>query len=194
MKKVLHQLKNQRPTNQYLRTVIVLFFFFTFSISYEGIAQERQVGSKTRQKMEAEQKENLNAIRDSLARAEGPEFKFADKAEKDIGTGRYDRFVSFDFGEVVEGQIVEHDFNFTNVGNEALIIENALASCGCTVPEYSKEAIAPGASGKIKVSFNTTGRTGLQSKSITVNSNARVPQKVLMIKALVKERAEADSE
>ena len=62
-------------------------------------------------------------------------------------------------------------FEFKNTGNEPLIISNAKGSCGCTVPEWSKEPIAPGATGSIRVKYDTK-RPGPINKSITIDSNA----------------------
>ncbi|MEE1885229.1 DUF1573 domain-containing protein [Pedobacter flavus] len=76
------------------------------------------------------------------------------------------------FGSVAEGTKVTHTFNFKNTGKSPLIIEDASASCGCTVPEYSNNPIQPGQSGVIKVVFDTQGRAGLNDKVITVLSNA----------------------
>ena len=80
-----------------------------------------------------------------------------------------------DFGEVQEGEVVEHTFTFTNEGEGPLIISNAQGSCGCTVPDWPRQPIAPGQKGQIKVSFNSTGRAGRQDKRVTLTTNA-VPQ------------------
>jgi hypothetical protein len=79
---------------------------------------------------------------------------------------------SYDFGEIKEGEKVTHEFKFTNNGTIPLIISNATASCGCTVPEYPKEPIAPGESGVIKVIFNSAGKSGMQHKVVTLTTNA----------------------
>jgi hypothetical protein len=79
----------------------------------------------------------------------------------------------FDFGVVIQGEKVSHTFTFTNTGKSALIISSVHAGCGCTVPKYSKDPIAPGASGEIEVTFDSSGRSGVQSKSVTVSSNAQ---------------------
>lgn len=79
---------------------------------------------------------------------------------------------NYDFGKIKEGEKVTHEFKFTNNGSEPLIISNATASCGCTVPEYPKEPIAPGKSGVIKVVFDSTGKPGMQNKVVSVTSNA----------------------
>lgn len=66
-------------------------------------------------------------------------------------------------------------FKFTNVGDQPLVINQAVASCGCTVPEYTKDPIKPGESGEIKVTYNGAGKfTGHFKKSITVRTNGRV--------------------
>ena len=90
------------------------------------------------------------------------------------------------FGNIKEQDgVVEHTFTFKNTGKEALILTNVRSSCGCTVPEWSKEPIAPGGSGSIKVSFNPLRRPGAFRKSVTVQSNAKVKTSVLYIVGLV---------
>ena len=86
-----------------------------------------------------------------------------------------------DFGEVQEGEVVEHTFTFTNEGEGPLIISNAQGSCGCTVPDWPRQPIAPGQKGQIKVSFNSTGRAGRQDKRVTLTTNAVPQSKVLNI-------------
>lgn len=80
-----------------------------------------------------------------------------------------------DFGDIFQGDKVEHVFEFENTGNEPLIITNVQTTCGCTAPEWPRDPIAPGQSGKIKVVFNSTGKIGRQNKVITVVSNATSP-------------------
>ncbi len=76
-----------------------------------------------------------------------------------------------DFGTVQEGDPAVYEFTFTNTGKEPILIQNAKGSCGCTVPSYSKDAVAPGKTGTIKVSYNTKGRPGPINKTVTVQSN-----------------------
>ena len=90
-----------------------------------------------------------------------------------------------DFGEVTEGLVVEHVFSFKNEGEGPLIISNAQGSCGCTVPVWPRQPIAPGATGEIKVSFNSTGRAGKQDKRVTLTTNAVPQTKVLNITSTV---------
>ena len=88
-----------------------------------------------------------------------------------------------DFGTVEEGPAAEYEFAFTNTGKEPLILQNVHASCGCTTPSYSKDPVLPGKTGIVKASFNTVGRPGAFTKSITVATNAGT--KVLTIKGTV---------
>ena len=90
-----------------------------------------------------------------------------------------------DFGEINEGLVAEHVFSFKNEGEGPLIISNAQGSCGCTVPVWPRQPIAPGATGEIKVSFNSTGRAGKQDKRVTLTNNAVPQTKVLNITSTV---------
>ena len=76
------------------------------------------------------------------------------------------------FGEIKQGDVVEHTFKFTNTGNQPLIIERVDVTCGCTTPSWTKEPIMPGKSGTITAKFNSAGKLGQQKKPITIHSNA----------------------
>ncbi len=91
-----------------------------------------------------------------------------------------------DYGTIENGADGTCSFKFTNTGNAPLIISNAKGSCGCTVPSWPKEPIAPGATAEIKVKY-ATNRTGAINKSVTITSNAvNSPTKVIRIKGNVK--------
>lgn len=81
---------------------------------------------------------------------------------------------SHNFGTFSEDQsVVKYVFKFTNVGDAPLVIHQAVASCGCTVPEYTTEPVLPGKSGEIKVTYNGKGRyPGHFKKSITILTNS----------------------
>ncbi len=89
---------------------------------------------------------------------------------------------TYDFGEIEEGMVAEHEFVFTNSGDQPLIIMAVKASCGCTTPSWTKEPILPGESGHIRASYNSKNRPGGFHKSITINSNTTQPKQVLYIK------------
>ncbi|MDX5447661.1 MAG: DUF1573 domain-containing protein [Bacteroidota bacterium] len=97
-----------------------------------------------------------------------------------------------DFGEIQEGKVVEHVFVFTNTGDSPLIISNARGSCGCTVPQWPNEPIAPGDKGEIRVSFNSAGRSGQQDKQVTLTANTVPNTKVLKITSTVVGGAETE--
>ena len=98
-----------------------------------------------------------------------------------------------DYGNIKNGANGTCTFEFTNTGNAPLIISNAVGSCGCTVPVWPKEPIAPGAKGVISVKYDTM-RTGDFKKTVTLTSNAvDEPTKVLTIKGVVAPPAEGAS-
>ena len=91
---------------------------------------------------------------------------------------------TIDYGQIAKGSDGVQVFEFTNIGNAELIIQDVKSSCGCTVPEKPKDPIAPGANGVIKVKYDTQ-RVGKIRKTITVYSNATEPIKALKIKGEV---------
>ncbi len=97
----------------------------------------------------------------------------------------------WDFGDITEGSVAKHTFTFTNTGDAPLIIYNAQGSCGCTVPNWPREAIAPGATGEIKVSFNSAGRAGVNNKTVTLTTNTVPNKKVLNITSNVLPKGDA---
>lgn len=86
-----------------------------------------------------------------------------------------------DFGEIMQGEKVAYSFKFKNTGNADLVITSARGSCGCTVPEYPKDPIAPGKEGKIDVIFDSTGKSGQQNKKVTIVANTLPSTTVLAI-------------
>ena len=87
----------------------------------------------------------------------------------------------FDFGKIRSGEKVSHVFKFTNTGAYPLIISNAKASCGCTVPFYPKVPVMPGESSELEVAFDARGKQGLQRKSVTITANTEPGITVLMV-------------
>jgi hypothetical protein len=76
-----------------------------------------------------------------------------------------------DFGKITEGEVVMHTFTFKNTGSNPLKIENVKPSCGCTTPDWTKEEVAPGGEGFVKVEFDSKGKSGQTTKTVTVTSN-----------------------
>ncbi len=79
---------------------------------------------------------------------------------------------TYNFGKVTDGEIVTYNYRFKNTGTKPLIVTNASASCGCTVPEKPEQPIQPGDTGYIKVKFDSKNRVGQAHKTVTVTSNA----------------------
>lgn len=139
--------------------IILSFGFFVTSCNENAV-----------KKINKQNIENAKA-RDSEIRLGGPRLSF-DKTEHD-------------FGILNEGDIVETVFAFTNSGKSELIITSAKSSCGCTVPEWPKEPILPGETGKIKVKFNTRGKPNKQRKQVTLRTNTDSGKEIITILAQV---------
>ena len=75
------------------------------------------------------------------------------------------------FGEIEEGAIVEHQFEFTNTGRSPLVISRAYSTCGCTVPEWPEDPILAGQKGVLRVRFDTRGKVGKQNKPVYITAN-----------------------
>ena len=84
-----------------------------------------------------------------------------------------------DFGKIKEGEKVTYAFKFTNTGKSPLIIKDAVATCGCTKPEWPTAPIQPGEEGAIKVTFNSAAKMGLQDKQITITANTNPAQNMV---------------
>ena len=93
-----------------------------------------------------------------------------------------------EFGKIVEGEKVSYSFKFKNTGKVDLIISDAKGSCGCTVPQWPKNPVAPGADGVVDVTFNSSGKSGMQNKTVTLITNAIPNTKVLTITGEVSPR------
>ncbi len=96
---------------------------------------------------------------------------------------------SHDFGTINQDTENKKIFKFTNAGSEPLIIENAKGSCGCTVPKYPKEPIAPGGTGEIEVVYKPGKQKNKQTKNITITANTSPASTILTITADVMETA-----
>lgn len=87
----------------------------------------------------------------------------------------------WNFGTIIQDEAPEFEFTFINTGNEPMIISNAKGSCGCTVPVWPKEPIAPGETGSINVKFSSKGKQGAQNKTVTLTANTTPPNTKLRV-------------
>ena len=89
------------------------------------------------------------------------------------------------FGKIKQGEVVQTEFEFTNTGNADLIISNAKADCGCTVPTYPKHPIKPGETASIPVEYNSSGKSNQQTKQIHLTANTNPSQTTLQIEVFI---------
>lgn len=116
------------------------------------------------------------ALQEPLAEAANPDGKYPEFSfEK----------TEYDFGTVKEGDVVNYTYKFTNTGEAPLIIKNASASCGCTVPEWPKEPIPSGETGEIQVKFDTKGKPNQQTKTVTITANTNPTVTRLKLQGMV---------
>jgi hypothetical protein len=106
--------------------------------------------------------ENANA-----STASGPRIVFTEK--------------SHDFGDIQQGDQVNYTFKFTNTGTEPLLLSRVETTCGCTATNWTKDPVAPGHTGEVSATFNSTGKKGMQRKVITIYSNATNPKETVAI-------------
>lgn len=92
---------------------------------------------------------------------------------------------TFDFGQVKEGDIVKHTYKFMNTGKVPLVISDARSTCGCTVPTWPDQPIAPGEGGEIAVQFNTSNKGREQRKPITITANTYPATTIVHLKGFV---------
>ncbi|GAB2597492.1 DUF1573 domain-containing protein [Spirosoma areae] len=97
-----------------------------------------------------------------------------------------------DFGKVEQGKPVTYVFEFKNTGADPVVINDAQASCGCTKPNWTREAILPGKTGMVSATFNAAA-AGPFNKSVTVTSNAEAGQTILYLKGEVVSQKEAET-
>lgn len=120
--------------------------------------------------------------------ASGSRISFAQKSDT-TDTLSYARIAfevsDHNFGDVNQGRKVTYDFKFRNSGTFPLILQNVLTTCGCTVPDWPKEPIAPNEEGIIHVIFDSSSRIGRQNKVITIRSNSDTGDYRLRISAMV---------
>ncbi len=102
-------------------------------------------------------------------------------ASEDLPVFEFEEEV-IDFGEIAQGEKVKKMFRFKNIGKTDLIISDAKGSCGCTVPTWPRNPIAPGAEAEIEVVFDSNGKQGRQHKTVTLVANTVPNTKVIAIK------------
>jgi hypothetical protein len=105
----------------------------------------------------------------------GASAQTAPATDQDLGEIEFEK-LSQEFGDIKQGQVVNATFKFKNKGKSPIILSNVQTTCGCTVPVWTREPIAPGKTAEINATFNSAGKMGQQNKVITVFSNAKNAQ------------------
>ncbi len=143
-----------------MRYALFLLVLLIWASCQQVSGDDQRIREEAKQKLvQPENKGRFNRDNDNTVKVTGPTTKIQFTETK------------YDFGVVEEGTKVKHVFEFKNVGTEPLVIQDAKASCGCTVPTYSNEPVPPGKTGKIEVVFDSKGRPGKTSKYVTVTAN-----------------------
>lgn len=110
-----------------------------------------------------------------FAQGNGPAFKFKEANN------------THNFGTVKEGQDAVYSFEFTNVGQQPILIQEATSTCGCTTPDWPKAPVLPGKTGKITVKYQTKDRVGPIDRTVFIKSNAsRTPVELKITGTVVK--------
>ncbi len=150
----------------------IFYIFFAFAVTSCVQSQEKLPSGE--EKLDPSIVNNPATASGSESKTTPPEFTF--------------ETTNHHFGEIMEGEKVSYVFRFTNTGGSDLVIASAQGSCGCTVPEFTKEPVKPKQKGEIKVTFDSSGKPGMQSKTITIVANTMPATKVLTISAEVKKK------
>lgn len=143
-----------------MKKLLIFATFIGFSLFWIGCEKTEESGAESSEEVSAEAETEENAD------AENP------NATDNMPVSQ----VEFDeenhnFGKITEGTVAEHVFKFKNTGSNPLVVKNVKPSCGCTASEWTKEPVAPGGEGFIKIGFDSNGKVGNQNKSVTVELN-----------------------
>lgn len=158
-----------------LGVIILLLLFMMFSGGF-GSSSSSASANTDRDAARASLANN-NVANSSTAKAAEPAAPVGPTTKLEFSE------TEFDFGNLTAGESVTHLFKFKNTGKEPLVISNAKGSCGCTVPKWPKEPIAPGGSGEIEVKFDSKNKSGKQSKNVTITANTDPVNTILKISA-----------
>ena len=169
-----------------LKTLFIATLVAVVSISCKDRDAEKKIAQLESRLAELEGKKSPTAT-PTPATAAAPE----EKPEGPLPVMEFSN-TDHDFGTITEGDVVEYTYAFKNTGAAPLIIQSAQGSCGCTVPDWTKEPIPVGATGFVKAKFDSNGKPNIQNKTVTVTANTWPKQTVLRFKAMVTPKSAAD--
>lgn len=168
--------------NNLVKTFLLLAFVAVMNVSCKDRDAEKKIAQLEARLAELEG--NKAATPTATPAAPAAE----SKPEGPLPAMEFER-VEHDFGTINEGDVVEYTYSFKNSGEAPLIIQGAQGSCGCTVPDWTKEPIPVGGTGFVKAKFDSNGKTNIQNKTVTVTANTWPKQTVLRFKAMVTPKA-----
>jgi hypothetical protein len=178
--KWIFQLFITKSAMKYLKSAVL------FSLAFAALSSCKSTGSDARDaaRQDVATTEAPAAIADPQGtQAQQPEVPAGPTTTISFGEDRHN------FGKVKDGEKVTHTFKFRNAGNEPLILSDARSTCGCTVPTWPREPIAPGKTGEITVVFDATGKVGGQSKRVTIVANTTPPETFIYLEGEVEAKA-----
>ncbi len=172
------------------KSSLLLMFIAFLAFSAQSCKNDKEVKDDAKKEMTNAKKTDANKPKDLILK----------KSEEPVGPTTTVKFKEneYNFGKVMEGKIVEYDFEFTNTGKEPLTLKSVKASCGCTTPSWPRTPIAPGEKGKIHARFDTKrrGRVGgkPENKRITVTGNMEGGKQILTLKGTIDRTPQAQKE
>lgn len=170
-----------------MKRIVLTFGIATLMVSC-GADTESNEGEKSTQKKTTEQND-VSAAPDQEIKAEvktDQDQQANADAPAEVTTIKFER-VEHDFGMIPKDDKVETTFKFTNTGDQPYVISSARGSCGCTVPSYPKTPIAPGETSEIDVVFDSKGKKGDITKTVTLIGNTDPNVTKLTIKGKIEE-------
>jgi len=144
----------------------LLLFSLMFCMTFAAFGQDKQ---KRKKRKKAPKFEQLNT-QPMVTPANDATVSAEVVTPKDVAVITFTED-EYNYGTIKSGDVVEHVFKFTNTGKVPLVIESAKSTCGCTVPQYPREAILPGESGEIAIKFNSKNKSGRQRKPVNITAN-----------------------
>jgi hypothetical protein len=168
---------------------LLLAIAVLFSCNQQSNTTDSGTGNETNTSANAGSQGSNDVSTDMIQNPSTAENPTAEPAAYPIITFKND---FYDFGDMLEGQVVETTFEFKNTGKADLLINRCDATCGCTVPDWPKDPIKPGETGKIKVKFDSAGKSGVNNKIVTVVANIKGGSTELKFRANVQAAKKAE--
>ncbi|MCU0369119.1 MAG: DUF1573 domain-containing protein [Cyclobacteriaceae bacterium] len=166
--------------------IITLLAFTLVAMSCKDRASEKRIAELESRLAQIEGNKNAAATTSPMAT---PAPAAESKPEGPLPVITFET-TDHDFGTIKEGQKVTYTYKVKNTGEAPLIIQSAQPSCGCTVPTYTQDPIPVGGAGFVTAEFDSSGKPGINNKTITITSNTWPKVTTLRFKAMVTPQSE----